>query len=214
MDKITAIEPQKRRPKRRSIFVNGEFAAGVDQEVVLTLGLKVGQQVDEARLKEMLQAEEVRKAREAALNLLGYRSRSENELELRLKQKGYEEDIIQVVLTGLKRVDLVNDERFADDWVKNRMASRPMGRTRLSWELRRKGISAKMIDETLEELDEEKEYQAALTLAESKLNKSLDIDVRAEKRRVGGLLQRRGFNWGIVSRVLDTIFQNEEDFEC
>lgn len=210
MEKITAIEPQKRRPRRRSIFVNGEFAAGVDQEVVLTLGLKVGQQVDEVRLKEMLRAEEVRKGREDALNLLSFRSRSENELERRLKLKGYEEDVIGDVLAGLKRVDLVNDEKFADDWIRNRMASRPMGRTRLSWELRQKGLSSELIDAALENMDEEREYQTALALARSKMD-GQKSDIRAEKRRVGTFLQRRGFGWSIVSRVLDEVFSREED---
>jgi regulatory protein len=211
MGRITAIEPQKRRPNRRSVFVDGEFAAGVDQEVVLVLGLRVGQQVDDGRLREVLRSEEVRQAREAALNLLGFRSRSSRELETRLRQKGYEDDIIADVISGLERVDLVNDERFAGEWVRSRMASRPMGKRALSWELRRKGISNETIGGALEDVGEQDEYDAALSLAESRAAKGPDIDLKAERRRVAGLLQRRGFDWDTVNRVLAVVFKADDD---
>jgi len=211
MGRITAIKPQERRPKRCSIFVDGKFAAGVDGEIVLTLGLKVGQQVDEERLREMLRAEEVRRAREAALNLLAYRSRSSKEIERRLKQKGYEEDIIADVIAGLQRVDLVNDERFASDWVSSRMAARPMGRSRLQWELRQKGVDGELIEEALREVDEDREFEAALGVAENRVDSGRSIEIAAEKRRLAGLLQRRGFGWETVKRVLDRIFGGEEE---
>ena len=211
MARITSIEPQKRRPRRRSVFVDGEFAAGVDQEVVLALGLRVGHEVDEKRLREMLRAEEVRKAREDALMLLGYRARSVRELERRLKQKGYEEDIVEEVLTGLERADLLNDERFASDWVRSRTAARPMGRARLSWELRQKGVQKEKVEDALEDIDEEREFEMALELARSKANRSPGVDVFAERRRLAGLLGRRGFGWEIVSRVLNEVLPEHEE---
>lgn len=211
MGKITAIEPQKRKKDRRSIFVDGEFFAGVDEEVVLTIGLKVGQQVDDDSLEQLLRSEEVRKAREAALNLLSFRARSVNELERRLKQKGYEEEIIGEVISGLERVDLLNDERFTSDFIKGRMAAKPTGKNKLFWELRQKGVPQETIDEALGEVDEDQEYEAALRLAESKVDRSPNTDIHSEKRRLSGLLQRRGFNWDIVSRVLNRVFSDEED---
>ena len=50
MGRITAIEAQKRRGDRRSIFVDGEFVVGAHEEVVLTLGLSIGQRFDEEQL--------------------------------------------------------------------------------------------------------------------------------------------------------------------
>jgi len=209
MDVITAIEPQKRRGNRRSIYVDGQFVAGVDEEVVVELGLKVGQQVDGRRLGEVLRAEESRRAREAALTLLDYRARSQKELERRLREKGYAEDVVAVVLAQLEQVDLVNDERFASEWVASRLSGRPMGRMRMAWELRRKGIASEIVDEALAPVDEEKEFEMALELAEGKLGgaRPKDPDV---KRRLAGFLQRRGFHWGTVSRVLDRLTGDEE----
>lgn len=202
--RITAIEPQKRRGNRRSIYVDGEFFAGVDEGIVLELGLKVGQQVDAERLAEVLHTEEVRRARESALTLLDYRARSRKELERRLLQKGYSEDIVAEVLTRLENVDLVNDERFAMDWVAGRLAYRPTGKSRMLWDLRSKGVPPEIVDEALAQVDEEQEYEMALDLAEKKLGGARLKDIET-KRKLMGFLQRRGFRWDVVSRVLERL---------
>lgn len=204
MDRITAIETQKRRGNRRSIYVNGEFVAGVGEEVVVDLGLKVGQQVDGEKLAEVLRAEEIRSAREAALTLLDYRSRTQRELEQRLIQKGYSEETIARVIEQLENVDLVNDERFATDWVASRITHRPVGKSRMNWELRRKGVAPEIVEEALEQVDEDKEFEMALDLAERKLGGKA-IEDPESKRKMAGFLQRRGFHWEIVSRALDKL---------
>jgi regulatory protein len=142
--RITAIEPQKKRSNRRSIYVDGQFAAGVDEEVVVRLKLGVGQDVDPARLALVLRAEEIRRARESALTLLDYRARTTAELERRLTGKGYPEEVVAEVIADLTRAGLVDDERFAAQWVAGRLASRPSGRARLAWELRSKGLTRRV----------------------------------------------------------------------
>lgn len=209
MDEITAIEPQKRRGNRRSIYVNGEFVAGVDEEVVLQLRLKVGQQVDGDKLETVLKTEEIRKVRESALTLLDYRARTRDELERRLLQKGYDEEVIAKVLDQLENVDLIDDERFASEWVANRVAHRPIGKSRMVWELRRKGISTEVIDEAIEQVDEVKEFEMALEIAKKKLG-SVELEGPEAKRKLAGFLQRRGFHWETVSRVLDRLTTEED----
>ncbi|MEN6519668.1 MAG: regulatory protein RecX [Armatimonadota bacterium] len=208
MDVITAIEPQKRRRNRRSIYVNGEFVAGVGEEVVVDLGLKAGQEVDGEKLAEVLRAEEVRSAREAALTLLDYRARTGKELERRLLQKGYPEDIVSRVVEQLGNIDFVNDERFAADWVASRITNRPIGRSQMKWELRRKGVAPELVEKALEQVDEDKEFDMALDLAVKKLG-GKEIEDPESKRKLAGFLQRRGFHWEVVSRVIDRLLPED-----
>lgn len=208
MDTITAIEPQKRQKNRRSIYVNDRFVAGVDEAVALELGLKVGMPVDGDWLAEVLRAEELRKAREAALTLLDYRARTGKELERRLLLKGYSEETVAHVIEKLKSADFINDERFTTDWVASRIGNRPMGRSRMMWELRKKGIDPETVDQALEQVDDDKETQMAFTLAEKKLGGKSLTDPET-KRRLADFLRRRGFHWEVISRVLDQI-SNEQ----
>src|SRR5919199_344035 len=92
--RITAIEPQARRQGRVNVFVDGRFALGLFDEVAAALGLHVGQPITPQRLEEIARAETLRRAKEDAYRLLGFRSRSEQEIADRLRRKGYEDEII------------------------------------------------------------------------------------------------------------------------
>ena len=211
MDTITAIETQKRRGNRQSIFVNGRFVAGVDDEVVLALGLRVGQQVSEERLARMLRAETVQRARQAALNLLSYRSRSANEVRRRLLLKGYAEDVVDEALLALSQVDLINDERFSRDWVAGRLEQKPMGKVRIAWELRQKGVAQDLVEQAVETVDSETEYELALGLIQRKIRHSGSGVSHDERRRLAQFLRRRGFSWDVTNRVLGEIVSEEDD---
>jgi regulatory protein len=209
VNKITAIETQSRRGNRRSIFINGEFAFGVDEEVVAGLGLKVGQEVRDEDLNRALRAELIRKTREDALKLLRYRQRSESEMARRLVAKGNPHDVIEEVIAGLKRVGLLDDTLFSRQWVRNRLAQKPMGRRGLTWELRQKGVPDDLIAEALHDVGNDDEFEAALELARRKLK--TDSDLMTEKRRLASLLRRRGFEWETISNVLEQILGEAEN---
>ncbi|MCE5313428.1 MAG: RecX family transcriptional regulator [Armatimonadota bacterium] len=206
MGAITAIEAQKRRGYRRSIFVDGEFLVGVHEDVVIALGLGVGQSFDEDRLVEILRAEDLRKARESAYRLLGYRDRSKAEVRKRLIAKDYPEDIVEEVIEQLSGGGLLDDGKFSRDWVKSRTAAKPMGKTRLAWELRSKGVDASTVEEALEGLDEDTQLQLAISVAEKRLGKADRGDPNL-KNRLSSLLRRRGFGWEVINKAIDELLQ-------
>ncbi len=201
--KITDIKPQKRRSKRRSIFINNEFLCGVDEEIVAVLGLKVGQEVAKRKIEEILYKEEVKKAKDYAFKLLSYRPRSIKEIRNRLKKKDYSSKVILEVVKSLKRLKFLNDKEFARMWVESRIKTRPMGRYRLQQELIQKGIDRDLIEETLSSYREEEEIELAKELAQRKLKRSYqNLDEVTTKRRLYGFLQRRGFSYDTIQEVM------------
>lgn len=212
MSVITAIETQKRRGDRKSIFVDGEFVVGAHEEVIIALGLGIGQTFDPERLAEIVRAETARKARESALRLLAYRSRTVSEIKKRLLGNDYPEDIVEEVIEHLTRAGLLDDEKFSRDWVKARSAAKPMGKTRLAWELRGKGVEPQQVEEALENLDEDAEYQMASSLVAKKTGKA-DLSDPSLKNRLTSFLMRRGFGWDVISRVLDEMCPEDEDWQ-
>ena len=66
------------------------------------------------------------KAKNTALRLLTYRSRSEKEVERRLNGR-YTEDVIDQTLSDLRRQGLLNDAEFAREWREQREKFRPRG---------------------------------------------------------------------------------------
>src|SRR5207237_559886 len=129
---VTAIEPQVRRAGRVSVFIDGNFAVGLSEEVAASLGLHVGQVLTEDELSAMVAAETRRRTLDSALRLLGYRARSRAEMRQRLLRKGYDEAIVDEALGWLEEHRLLDDVQFSQAWVEARSEARPMGRERLA----------------------------------------------------------------------------------
>ena len=205
MPQITALEPQRRKG-RLNVFVDGHFILGVGEAVAADLNLRVGREITPDKLREVAGAEEVHKATEAALVLLEVRVRARREIETRLKQKGYEEDVTTQVLENLTKLGLLDDAQFAGQWVeaKTRIGgSRPIGRRRLSSELYGKGVAKDQIEQAVAVVSDDHELALARAAAAKKV-RSVPSDREAlqnERRKLMGFLQRRGFGWETVKLV-------------
>ena len=206
MPTITALEPQQRRKGRVNVFVDGQFVLGVGDAVVVDLGLRIGREMTSERLLEIAGAEEVHKATEAALFLLEVRARSRREIETRLTQKGYEEEVIAQVLEKLTRLELLDDAQFAAQWVEARSrsgGSRPIGKRRLTQELFVKGVAKEQVAEAVGRVTDTQELALARDAARKKVRAvPTERDaLHAERRKLMGFLQRRGFGWETVKLV-------------
>ena len=184
--------------------MDGEFAVGAHEDVIARLGLAVGQTFDADRLAELVEAETVRKARERALRLINYRDRTSCEIRRRLIGSDFPEKAVEEVVDQLSRAGLLDDRKFSRDWVKSRTASKPMGKLRLTHELRSRGVEPKLVEEALESLDNETERQLAHSLASRKLDK-MDAGDPSTKTRLVSFLRRRGFGWETASEVVDSL---------
>lgn len=205
MPTITALEPQRRKG-RLSVFVDGQFVIGVGEAVAADLGLRVGREMTAETLRTVAGAEEVHKATEAALGLLEVRARSTREIETRLKQKGYEDAVIGQVIEKLRRLGLLDDTQFAAQWVESRArlgGSRPVGRQRLRTELFQKGVGKDTVAEAVAQVSDEDELALARAAAQKRVRHiPSDPDaLRAERQKLIGHLQRRGFGWETVKAV-------------
>jgi regulatory protein len=198
---ITKIEPQKKNPRRRSVFIDGKFAFGVDEEVILRLGLERGESLGEKRIKEILTGKSENEAKDAALRFLSFRRRTEKEIKDKLRQKGFDERIIKGTVDKLKSYDLINDYEFAIAWIKERLAHKPRGKRLLRQELWKKGIQKEIIDQAIEELCRNEETPALEVLKKAR-RRYQKLDPKVARRRMMGLLMRRGFSYGIAKDAL------------
>jgi regulatory protein len=110
--KITAIQPQRLHPERMNIHVDGAFRLSLSGELVLGLPLRVGDEVDEARLAELEARDSGWKARDAALSLLSHRDRSAQELRRRLRRKGFDDETAAATDQRLEGLGLFYDPAF------------------------------------------------------------------------------------------------------
>jgi len=142
------------------------------------------------------------KAKNAALRLLSYRARSESELRRRLQDR-FTDSAIEKALCSLENQGLINDSTFAKLWREQRERYRPRGVAIISQELRRFGVNEEVIQDALSDFD-----SAAIAYkAGSKYASKLSVtNGTTFKRKLGGFLQRRGFNGEVLSQTVERIW--------
>ena len=200
---ITAIEP--RRKSLSAIYIDGEFALKLDTETVLSERLKVGTEIDDERLLELIKTSDARRAKEKALWLISYRDHSEGELRQKLS-KDYGEEAVDKAVERLMELRLINDENFAKKYAES-LSQKHLSQRQIQQKLRLKGIDKDLSAETVEDLnlDEKEEIRA---LIEKKYIRKLSDE--ADLRRTVAALQRRGFNYSDIKAVINEFIEFEE----
>ena len=204
MRTVTGIEMQKRDAQRISIFLDGEFAFGLHQDVLLESGIARGDRLSEERIEAILALEQKRRAKEKALRLLSVRSRSRKELADRLKQAKFSPEAIESALEEMERLGFLNDSDFARVWGRNRTATRPAGAFMLRQELRRKGVAEEDIEKGLQAaFQESSEAEVARELAIRRKQALVALPEEKARKRLQDFLLRRGFGWDLVSELME-----------
>jgi regulatory protein len=203
MPQITNLKVQKHNPNRLNVYLDGEFAFGVER--LVAAWLSVGDEVDKTKIEAILQKDELEKAYLRALRLINVRPRSIWEITSRLQKAGYGENIIGSTIERLQSAGLVSDIEFARTWVENRCTFRPRSKRVLVLELHQKGVADSEIQSAVGNLDE---ASLALKTAEKYFSRCKDLPFDEFRKKMFGYLTRRGFNFGTVAEVVQQTWQH------
>jgi len=119
-----------------------------------------------------------------------------------LKTRGVEDEVAAAVIFRLTEAGLINDADFAIAWATSRHGHKKISKRIIASELRQKGVTQEQIDEALDQIDDESEYRVAFDLGFKKYNTMSRLEPDVQIRRIQSLLQRKGFNFSIIGRVL------------
>ncbi len=200
MPVITAIEQQSRR-ERVSIYVDGEYFTSLANRQLQNVALAVGEDVSADRLAWLKRQSETGKAFEKAMGYISYRLRSEAEIKLYLRQKGYAEDVAAECLRMLSTAGAINDERFARLWVEDRRRIRQTSTARLRSELAAKGVSRDAVDTALAGADMQDDVTAIMELVQTRQLERRYEDRQKLIRYLGG----KGFSFSDIGTALQRL---------
>lgn len=172
----------------------------ISPEVLMDLGLVSGMEVSEELRTALTAAAELYTAGRKALELLARRDHSAYELRLKLQKRGFSAETTEKVLTQLLRLDYVNDERFAETWIRVRMLRRAEGPLKLKSALLRKGLSVSTAERVIaRNVPRELEQQNFEIAVEKVLAKC-----KGDEKKFVRMLKNRGFDWKeIKNRGID-----------
>jgi len=196
MIKISKVEVQKNHKDRVNIFVDDEYYASMFLDTAVKYGIKKDLEIGEDLFKKYLIESEQNLAFNKAFNYLNTTFKTAKQMREYLKKKGYDEIIINNVITKLKEYDYLNDKKFAEIFVNSYKSK--YGKNMLKNKLLNKGVSKQIIDEVLEDFESEDNVIDKL-LAKKINNKPLTSDLLTKCIR---FLSSRGFNYDEINSAI------------
>jgi regulatory protein len=144
-------------------------------------------------------------ARTIALRKLTARAHTRYELDQALQAKNVPQNVTDSVLDRLQEIGLLDDARFAGDWVTSRQERRHLSRRALRRELEARGVERSEIDRALASVDRDAELTSAREIVERRRKAMTGLARNVQYRRLAGMLGRRGFDAALITRVLTDV---------
>ena len=207
--KITAKSGRK---DKIHIYIDGEYLLTVDENFWFSCGLVSGDEINEEELTAFEEAAGSRRAFNSALNSLDYRDHSEKEIRAKLLRK-HDADYVDEAVEKLIELDLVNDERYAENYARELFERKKFGKMRIKSELRAKGISADIANAAVEELFEEEEpdnVQSIVDIIGKRYYNRMNDEVG--RKKVFSALQRMGYSFSDIREAMSE-FSDDEYYE-
>ena len=123
MPKITSLTVQTKNKNRCNLFIDGEFFAGISIETAIKNRLKVGMEVDEKFISEVILESEKNQALVKATEYITKYLKTKYQVKDYLIRKGYSEEIAWYCVDKLKEYNYIDDveysKRFIESQAKN-----------------------------------------------------------------------------------------------
>lgn len=210
MPTITQITEQKRRANRRNIYLDGVFAFGCNINVVARFRLREKLMLTDAQVKEIQFGEVKQECFDRAMDYLSRRLHSRAELLKKLSKREFGTEVIAAVLDDLTRLEYIDDSRFAKTKALSAAQHKHHGKRRAIVELLKAGVGRETARRAVEEVYEPHDSLAvARKLAQKKAASLRKLDPLVARRRLAGMLARRGFEYEVVRPVIDEVLGDE-----
>ena len=183
-----------------------EFAGSANTPKASRHARHAGRVANRGSERAMPDPNDLDSCREAALRLLDAAPRPSGALRERLVGKVYAIEVVDDVIDRLERVQLINDEAYAQSAVRY-CASRLMGRRGAVMELIRKGVDRGLAQHVCDEAEAEGVFsEAAWELGRRTARKTTGMDCDVRKRRFWSAGGRKGHNPDILRQVAQELF--------
>lgn len=202
MPVITKISPQVKREGYYNIHVDGKYELSLSENDLAAFQLKANQQINEKKLRELKEAQSKSKSYNFAIRYLALRPRSIKEVrDYLVVRKGFPENDVKTAIDRLLSENYLDDNDFAQMWVRNRMLLSPKSERVLRLELIKKGIDNAIIDSVLSEMDEADKLKAL----EGIILKKVRTSKYADKQKLTEYLSRQGYNYGLIKEAYEDL---------
>ncbi|HEX5386122.1 MAG TPA: regulatory protein RecX [Gemmatimonadales bacterium] len=192
-ERITALEPDPRRPGCIRVYADGQPYCTVPESVAA--GLALDRPLDPALLARLDAAADAEAAFRSVVRALERRAYARVDLGRRLVRRGHPREAVEAALDRAAAAGLVDDVRFTTHYVQTR-AARGRGPARIARDLMLLGLARATIDRAIADEWPPDTDRAAMprALAARRAGQLGGLPRPVLRRRLLAYLARRGFS--------------------
>lgn len=209
MPKITKITSQKQKG-RYNIFIDEVFAFGVTESVLIKYRLAKGLEIDSSLQCDIQKDDDDAKAYQLALNYLSHQLRTEKELRQYLHEHEISPAGIESSLVKLRQLHYIDDQAYADSYVRTVMHTGDKGPKVIRQKLMQKGVKADQIDQALTHYASDDRLAVGLAVAQKLAKKYRLASFFEQQQKVKQGLMQKGFTGDDLGRIIAELGLTED----
>lgn len=190
---------------RFHVYVDDKWNGIFLDEILAVYGLKTGQELDDEEFAKIKSENDRKVAFDMATSYIEKYVVSEKGIKDYLKKKGFDFKVINATVDKLKDYGLVNDESFAKNYFETLSATK--GKRAIASKLKQKGVSAEIVANLLENINEDDEIEKATALAE-KFVKNRQIDAKIKQKCLAHLIYK-GYDYDVAQKATKIALENK-----
>ena len=131
-----------------------------------------------------------------------YQDRTQQEVRTKLYSYGLEHDDVEELIISLSQEKLIDEERYAQSYVRGKYGLKRWGRRKIMQGLKAKGISDYCIKQGMKEIDPEVYEQNLLHLLEKKNSTEKEKNSFTRRQKLSYYLLSKGYENDLVQDAL------------
>jgi regulatory protein len=203
------IETVKAKKSGRNCVLlldNGEELE-CSKDIVLKHTLIKGRILTQDELERIINEQRIIDVKQTAYNFVSYKPRTEKQVRIRLDGKGFSDDECETALNFLREFDLINDERYAESFIKDLLMKKPASESKIMIDMLKRGIPKSIVIWAIHKIyPVEAKYDMAVKAAAKKMKVIRHKPLEKRKDSLIRYLLSLGYEWDLIKRVVnDTI---------
>jgi len=208
---ITRIELQSPLKKTYALYNDDVFLIEVTEDTIVHFTISRGNEFTNKEFNKIVQHDKVNLCLRQAYNYLQRRPHLAKELQRKLKNKQYEQEIIDRAFLHLKKNKYINDDEYIQIFIRDAIRQAKSGPVLIKKKLAEKGALFNSIDQYMDELfPYEKQSKIAFALLDSKNNKLNEENHLKQKQKLQKYGIGRGFTWNILEPLINQFVQGND----
>ena len=210
--KITRIV--KKDEKNIVVYLDNDEKLFLTYEVLLKNGLRKDREIPADHFQFLIRENQKHHIKQKAFSYIGRRHHSAFEIRTKLRQKKYDKDLIEEIITDLMENKYVDDLEFARLFSDENIRLKLWGKNKIKGELIKRGVSQEIISQVLNEKfpegnDLDNAAELAMKKHQSLQNRKLD-DMKL-KQKLYAFLSSRGYDYETSKEAVEKIIDENRD---